>query len=200
MIKLPTFKKIVFKTPKIGLKQKMWLLLSICTLSIGLLTFTGSQVLDMYIEWNKYFYLDKQDVLQVRIQAPIAVKTRQSAIPMVVIVKEQKDVSRLTSDLKDEKKEIADYIVQKFGDHAELALSIAKAESGLDCNAYNANTNGTIDIGIFQLNTVHLRKGYTLADFSNCKKNVDIAYDIFKAQGFNPWVAYTTGRYVAFYN
>lgn len=42
---------------------------------------------------------------------------------------------------------------------SELLLkAIAKTESGMKANAYNCNTNGTCDIGVMQINTVHLNQ------------------------------------------
>lgn len=81
-----------------------------------------------------------------------------------------------------------------------LALAVSHAENGTRaCDRMNVNTNKTIDVGIFQINSVHMKKGYTLADLIDCDKNIEIAYEIYKAQGFNPWVAYTNKSYLKFY-
>lgn len=40
----------------------------------------------------------------------------------------------------------------------ELLIAIAQTESGFDPWATNKNTNGTFDIGLMQINTVHLPK------------------------------------------
>ena len=53
-------------------------------------------------------------------------------------------------------------------------------------------------IALFQINTAHLKKGYTLNQLADCHTNIDIAYDIYKAQGWSPWVAYKNGAYKKF--
>jgi hypothetical protein len=83
----------------------------------------------------------------------------------------------------------------------KMALAIASAESGLRCDAVHINDNNTVDLGVFQLNSVHLKKGgnWTLANMGDCYKNVDLAYEMFKEQGWQPWVAYLNGSYLAKY-
>jgi hypothetical protein len=53
---------------------------------------------------------------------------------------------------------------------------------------------------LWQVNSVHLKKGWKLVDLLDCKKATDYAYEIYKAQGFNPWVAYWSGAYKRFIN
>lgn len=90
-----------------------------------------------------------------------------------------------------------EYIREKFGKAGDIAVAVAKAESGLRADAYHVNTNGTIDLGVFQINTVHFEKeGCSPIDLLDFRKNVDCAYKIYEASGFNPWVAYTTGSYL----
>jgi hypothetical protein len=98
--------------------------------------------------------------------------------------------------------DIEKYICEKFGlMDCKMALAVAKAESGMNCNAVNINSNGTADLSIFQLNTTHLKKGgeWTLANMSDCYKNVDLAHQLWTEQGWNPWVAYLNGSYLAKY-
>jgi hypothetical protein len=97
-------------------------------------------------------------------------------------------------------------IVDKWGaKYGYIALAVARAESGLRCDALNINTNGTADLSIFQVNTLWL-KHYSLEDIANCEKNIDIAYEIWdRADGvagddkgnFSPWVAYTNKAYLS---
>lgn len=92
-----------------------------------------------------------------------------------------------------------EYICYKFGKDCKIALAVSQAENGTrQCDRIGVNTNRTVDVGIFQINSVHFKKGYTLNDFTDCKKNVDIAYEIFQIQGWNPWVAYTNSSYKKF--
>lgn len=92
-----------------------------------------------------------------------------------------------------------EYICYKFGKDCRLALAVSQAENGTrQCDRFGVNTNKTIDVGIFQINTVHLKKGWKLADLTECHKNVDYAYEIYQAQGFEPWVAYKNKSYLKF--
>lgn len=82
-----------------------------------------------------------------------------------------------------------------------MALAVSKAENFTrQCDRFGKNTNGTRDWGVFQLNEVHLKKGYTIKDFTDCQKNIEIAYKIFKQQSWNPWVAFTNGNYKKYLN
>ena len=77
-----------------------------------------------------------------------------------------------------------------WGENAEMAISIAKAESGLRCGAVSP----TNDYSIFQLNIVHSWRG----DITDCTENIKIAKQIFDEQGWRPWVAYQNGEYKQF--
>lgn len=63
-------------------------------------------------------------------------------------------------------------------------IKIARAESGLRADALNKNSNGTFDVGVFQINDVHKISRQDRMDF---EKNIRFAYKLYKAQGFNPW-------------
>ena len=92
------------------------------------------------------------------------------------------------------------YACEKFGTACGIALAIQAAEnpSG-ECEIYHYNSNGTLDWGYFQINTVHLRRpGVNLRDLLDCKKNIDYAYQLFRESGFEPWTTYTTGEYQRF--
>ena len=82
--------------------------------------------------------------------------------------------------------EIENYIKMKFGKDGERALKIAYCESSLNTQAIHANTNGTIDRGLFQLNTVHDHVTSECAFNAQC--NIDAAYNLYLKQGFTPWV------------
>ena len=62
-------------------------------------------------------------------------------------------------------------------------IQVAKCESGLNPDALNKNTNGSFDVGVFQINTVHKQKNMT--DFV---KNIDYGYKLYQEQGLRPWV------------
>ena len=92
-----------------------------------------------------------------------------------------------------------EYIAYKFGKDAKMALAISQAENGTrQCDRTNWNTNGTTDYGVFMINSIHLKKGYRLADLIDCHKNIDIAYTLYQQQGFKPWVVYNNQSYKKF--
>jgi len=75
-------------------------------------------------------------------------------------------------------------------------LAIMRAESGCNPQAYNANTNGTDDKGLFQINSIHVRSGL-IADEerTDSAKNIEAAYKIWQGSGLRAWVAYINGSY-----
>lgn len=81
-----------------------------------------------------------------------------------------------------------------------MALAISQAENGTrQCDRVSpANKNGTHDTGVFQINDVHLKKGYTREQFKDCDINIQIAYDIFKASGWHAWSTYKNKSYIKF--
>lgn len=67
------------------------------------------------------------------------------------------------------------------------AIRIAKAESGLRTDAINKNSNGTFDIGIFQINDVHSKR-ISRTDRFDYEKNIKFAYKLRTEQGnWNAW-------------
>ena len=58
----------------------------------------------------------------------------------------------------------------------KILYSIAKIESKLNPNAINRNTNGTVDIGIMQINSVHMKelnkRGFRREHLFNPKINI----------------------------
>lgn len=81
-------------------------------------------------------------------------------------------------------------------------VAISQAESSGRANAVNnANTNGTSDYGLMQINSVHsdLLGKY---DWKDPQQNLDMAYQIYKDAGnsFTPWSTYNSGDYNKFMN
>ena len=79
---------------------------------------------------------------------------------------------------------VEEYICEVFGDEYDNAMSVLSCENkSLNPNAINEyNRNGSIDQGIFQINSVH---GQT--NMFNYKANIDFAYKLFKKKGWSPW-------------
>lgn len=93
---------------------------------------------------------------------------------------------------------IQQYICNKFGDQCKTAIAVSMAESRDNCNEINVNSNGTVDFSIFQENSVHLNKQFTLQDLGSCEKMVDRAYELYQKQGWTPWSSYQNKSYTKF--
>jgi len=90
------------------------------------------------------------------------------------------------------------YACRKFGPDCRVALAIQRAENAQGkCEIYHYNTDGTLDWGYFQINTIHLKRpGLNLRDLLDCKANIDFAYQLYREKGgFTPWSTYNDGRY-----
>ncbi|MBV8573330.1 MAG: hypothetical protein JO319_22130 [Acidobacteriaceae bacterium] len=66
------------------------------------------------------------------------------------------------------------YACRKFGSACRVALAIQRAENPQGkCEIYHYNTDGTLDWGYFQINTIHLKRpGLNLRDLLDCKANI----------------------------
>jgi hypothetical protein len=92
------------------------------------------------------------------------------------------------------------YACNKFGSACRIALAIQRAENPRgECEIYHYNTDGTLDWGYFQINTVHLKRaGVNLRGFLDCRANIDFAYQLYTERGFEPWTTYRSGAYRQF--
>lgn len=92
------------------------------------------------------------------------------------------------------------YACNKFGSACRIALAVQRAENPRgDCEIYHYNTDGTLDWGYFQINTVHLKRaGVNLRGLLDCKANIDFAYQLYTERGFEPWTTYRDGAYRQF--
>jgi len=96
------------------------------------------------------------------------------------------------------KNEVVKEIVRVFGreggDVALEAVAIFTCESNLKWNARNDwNTNGSVDIGIAQINSVH---GFTEEEMKDYVKNIQYAYELYTKQGWHPWTCARTLGYL----
>lgn len=95
---------------------------------------------------------------------------------------------------------IEEYICQKWGVwDCQTAIAVAKAE-GMNhpADGFNINTNGTIDVGYFRINSIHFKKaGCSLKEIVDPYKNVDCAFSIYESQGrsWTAWVAFNNGSF-----
>jgi len=74
---------------------------------------------------------------------------------------------------------------------AQMAASIAMAESGGDPGATDNNTNGSTDRGYWQINSIHGAQS-TYDPLANARAAVQISGN---GTNWTPWVTYNTGAY-----
>jgi hypothetical protein len=129
--------------------------------------------------------------LRVRLQFPLVVAPRQSAEESGAAQADQFG-HRLTA--------YQQYACNKFGPACRVALAIQRAENPRGaCEIYHYNSDGTLDWGYFQINTVHLtRAGLNLRDLLDCRANIDFAYQLYRERGFQPWSTFNSGAYRKF--
>lgn len=89
-------------------------------------------------------------------------------------------------------KTIEDKIKALWPNDWETAIKVFTCESGLNPTAYNENTNGSIDVGIAQVNSIH---GVSAKMLTDVDVNLAVARQIYdNAGGWTPWVCYTRGN------
>ena len=118
------------------------------------------------------------------IQTPLKVEKRQVKFrnPLIEVVEAQ-EPQKLPTIAHGP---IEEEILEVFGEeHFGKALKVFKCESGLDPKAINkANPNGTIDVGIPQINTVH---GIAIKWLENYEIAIRVAKQLYDEQGWSPW-------------
>lgn len=79
-------------------------------------------------------------------------------------------------------------------EHHATMVAIAKAESNWRTNAINtSNSNGSIDRGLFQINSVHGKDPNKL--LNDVRYNTAMAKEIYDRQGLQAWSTYNNGAY-----
>jgi murein DD-endopeptidase MepM/ murein hydrolase activator NlpD len=84
------------------------------------------------------------------------------------------------------------------GNSLLIAVAIAQAESSFDTTATHTNTDGSVDRGLWQINSSN---GYDATRLlSDPAYNASAAYAIYRAWNntFNAWTTYTSGAYTAY--
>src|SRR5215831_6035319 len=148
---------------------------------------TGGFVAVLQAEYT----LSVQSPLQMRLRWPLVLAKRTSPVETREAQQDQSG-HRLTA--------YQQYACNKFGAACRVALAVQRAENPRGaCEIYHYNTDGTLDWGYFQINTVHLKRpGLNLRDLLDCKANIDFAYQLYTEHGFDPWTTFTSGAYRKF--
>ena len=74
------------------------------------------------------------------------------------------------------------------GEYCELLIKLAKCESSLNPDAIHVNKNGSADLGIMQINTIH--KDISNSDKFNVEKAVKWTLEKIKKGDGNIWVCW----------
>lgn len=83
-----------------------------------------------------------------------------------------------------------------FPEQPDVAWAIMMAESNGNPNATDHNSNGTVDRGIFQINSIHSAMvNGNLESLYDIQTNLMVARELFVKQGWKPWVTFNTGAY-----
>lgn len=148
--------------------------------------------------WFGWFHarytISLQNPLVVRLQLPFVVSERNDTV-LAHQAQADQHGRRLSAWQQ--------YACRKFGENCRVALAIQRAENPQGkCEIYHYNSNGTLDWGYFQINTVHLqRPGLNLRDLLDCQANIDFAYQLYREKGgFTPWSTYNSGAYRNFFS
>ena len=154
---------------------------------------SAAAVLGVFLLWFTSDYtVSLQNPVRMHFQWPVVIEERINSLDAEQARADQRG-RRLTAWQQ--------YACRKFGSDCRVALAIQRAENPLGkCEIYHYNSDGTLDWGYFQINTVHLhRPGLNLRDLLDCKANIDFAYQLYlEKHGFTPWSTYNSGKYREF--
>ena len=158
-------------------------------LALLLLSAAGIGVATVVLQAQYTFTL--QSPFRIRFQWPLVIAPRTSPEEAGAAQADQFG-HRLTA--------YQQYACNKFGAACRIALAVQRAENPRGaCEVYHYNSDGTLDWGYFQINTVHLKRaGVNLRDLLDCKANIDFAYRLYAEKGFEPWSTFTSGAYRQF--
>lgn len=139
-------------------------------------------------EIHSNYTFSLQSPLLIRFQSPLVIAHRERNERTIQVQKQQ---HRPLSAYQE-------YACAKFGNACPVALAIQRAENPAGkCEVYHYNSDGTLDWGYFQINTVHLKRpGVVLRDLLDCRRNIDFAYELYQERhGFSAWASYNSGKY-----
>lgn len=158
--------------------------------SVSALT-AGAVLVFLVVQIHAHYTFNLQSPIRLHFQWPLVVAERTKTL----------DAVHAQFDQQHSLSAYQQYACMKFGPACRIALAIQRAENPQGkCEIYHYNTDGTLDWGYFQINTVHLkRRGLNLRDLLDCKANIDFAYRLYaENQGFTPWSTYNSGAYRRF--
>ena len=170
-------------------RKKTWIIGAAAFTTVLLFVGLGTAVVKINDFFNSH-YLQFSRPVVVQLNKPVEIMVREPQIITEKVILDYPEEIDTPIEI---------YICEKFGPYdCKTALAVAKAESGMREDAWNANSNDSIDVGIFQINSVHFKKqGCSLKELVIAEKNVDCAYQLWQNSGWSPWVAFNSGSFKA---
>ncbi|HZU28565.1 MAG TPA: hypothetical protein VFA04_23775 [Bryobacteraceae bacterium] len=159
---------------------------------LPILTLAAMIAVPMAWWFHQEYTLSLQSPVRLRFQSPFVVARRMITDSAAAAQADQHG-RRLSAWQQ--------YACRKFGSDCRLALAVQRAENSQGkCEIYHYNSDGTLDWGYFQINTVHLKRpGVNLRDLLDCRANIDFAYELYREKGgFTPWSTFNSGAYRQF--
>jgi hypothetical protein len=151
----------------------------------------GSVLVYGVLKWHATYVVSLQSPVKLHFEWPLVIARRTETV----------DAYSAQIDQRHPLTAYQQYACNKFGPACRVALAIQRAENPQGkCELYHYNTDGTLDWGYFQINTVHLqRPGLVLRDLLDCRANIDFAYRLYTEEhGFMAWSSYKSGSYRKF--
>ena len=148
----------------------------------------GALLVVSLVQFNANYTINLQSPLLLRFQFPLVIAHRDRS----------SDAIEAQSDQRTPLTAYQQYACAKFGPACRVALAIQRAENPQGkCEIYHYNSDGTLDWGYFQINTVHLKRpGLTLRDLLDCKANIDFAHRLYlERNNFTAWSTFKSGAY-----
>ena len=155
------------------------------------LVITGAFLVYWALQIHERYTISLQSPVHLRLHWPLVIARR--------MISEQATQAQL--DQHRPLTAYQQYACLKFGDACRIALAIQRAENpDGKCEIYHYNSDGTLDWGYFQINTVHLKRpGLNLRDLLDCRANIDFAYQLYsERQSFSAWSTFNNGAYRKF--
>lgn len=191
-----------YKMPRkslINLNLKRKLLIGTVLGGILSCLFGALYLTDMIARWGAENEIVYHAPISVSFAYPVEIKPREKVVQVDSVVYQVIEITEVNPEFYKDLTETEKKICDAFGLHCKEAIAIAKAESGMRVDAMNINTNNTIDLGLFQINSVHYKKqGCSLQEIVTVEGNIKCAKQIYDASGWNAWVAYNKGVYLKF--
>jgi hypothetical protein len=154
----------------------------------GLALLLGAVLVVSVVRFHSGYTVSLQSPVRLAFRSPVVIAQRTKT----------QDAYKAQTDQRRSLTAYQQYACTKFGSECRIALAIQRAENPQGkCEIYHYNTDGTLDWGYFQINTVHLKRpGLNLRDLLDCRANIDFAYQLYvEKHGFTPWATFKSGLY-----